>query len=224
MMMDREIKRSQAAISIEDLLIWAFRDECARLEFGESAAEQAGMTRQGGGPEYRLMMQAQLGCRPDGGGSSDPHPDADLVADAVAHLPVGHGGRAMAVQIAELARAGLRPDWMRGVVQRVSPAKTRINRHGLRSETADAAALGVEGWPHQSRRGRKGNLIVEPVLFSPVVIRPSGQEIARARRFYLNWWGALLELQSTFRLYSSLSQWSVATDMPVMSPWVEKTA
>ncbi|MBU2360411.1 MAG: hypothetical protein KKB02_16030, partial [Alphaproteobacteria bacterium] len=99
-MMARDFTRASRGaakdIGIWPLLVWAFRTECAQLDLG------GGRDQLGHGYGYASMtsiiaQHEQLGCRIDGGGRSDPHPDADLVAAAVAVLPEGCGGARMAV-------------------------------------------------------------------------------------------------------------------------------
>lgn len=41
----------------------------------------------------------------------------------------------MAIRVAEMARAGLTPDWMPGAVSRCVPVETRRNQHGERAKT-----------------------------------------------------------------------------------------
>lgn len=208
---------AQQAISILDLLEWAFRRECAQLDF-----DRHGLGAVGWGyvsSTAAIIQHEQLGCRVDGGGRSDPHPDADVVASAVSVLPESVGGRGMAIRIAELARAGAVPDCMLGAAPRIVPVDTHTNQFGFMAKTEDAARLGCEGWPSQPRRNRKGVIVHDPVKFCPVMIRPSVSQIARVRRDYLDWWGALLELREGFRVYGGLSAYHVTDQMPPMTPW-----
>jgi hypothetical protein len=45
----------------------------------------------------------------------------------------------MAISVAELARAGITPDWMPEVVPRCVPVETRQNQHGERAVTVVVA-------------------------------------------------------------------------------------
>ena len=75
----------------------------------------------GFGLEYVLIQRARLGCKVDGGGRSSQsytHQDAEVVAATLAGMPDSLGGKRMAIYVAELARAGMTPDWLPGVVQR----------------------------------------------------------------------------------------------------------
>ena len=53
------------------------------------------------------------------------HADAEVIAATVAGMPDSLGGKRMAISIAELARAGITPDWMPGIVPRCVPVATK---------------------------------------------------------------------------------------------------
>jgi len=206
------------AVSILGLIEWAFQRECAELDFGD-IDRLGGHSLPGVGAEYVLMQRGPRGGRIDGGGRSWPHDDAELVADAVAHLPITHGGRGMALQIAELARAGARPDAMVGAHMRMVPAAWHDNQHGRRPATVWTAELGLPGPHWNERRGRKGNLIREKVMVTPVVVTPTSDQIGRARRNYLLWWGALLDIRQSLEVAGLLSAYALTDHMPPMTPW-----
>lgn len=209
------VKRS---VTVLELIEWAFQREKVSVEFDEIARETG--TRPGVGMEYILIEQAKLGCRVQGGGTSPAHHDADIVASTLAVLPDSCGGRRMAIWIAELARSGRRPEWQAAI--EVRPMATITNRHGTRARTSDAAELGAMGWPNQPKRKRNGSLVMEPVAYSPVEIRPTAREIAAMRRAYLQWWSALLEIKSALQI-SHLTSHVVTDAMPSSAPW-KKTA
>lgn len=206
------------AMSIQRALEWAFGTEHARLEFDEMG-ETSGNLRGGVDGIWIMMQRGQLGCQIDGGGFSYPADDAEIIASAVAGLPEGWGGRRMAVLIAEHARAGITPDWMRDARPRYLPVETRTNRHGTFAATEDARHLGVEGWPPQEHRGRKGRVVRRPVLYCPVYVTPTAREIAAARRRYLDWWGALLWIGAELRGLGILGRIEITDAMPPMTPW-----
>jgi hypothetical protein len=214
--------RVRQEISIQRLLEWAFADECASVDF-----EDAGTLAQGYGHignAHRMAQRGALGCRIDGGGRSEPHPDADLVSAAVAVLPEGCGGRSMAVQIAELARGRQGPSLHEGReiklkdvperlwsgVMRCEPAEMFTNKHGLQAATS----LIDRGVDTSGLRARRYDVRVCPVAY--MVKSP---DIARARRNYLQWRLALMELRQTFVNYNNLSRWAVTRMMPPMRPW-----
>lgn len=211
-------QRGLKVVSIQRLIEWAFQKELASLDFNE-VQSSSGWVPPSVSMEYRMMQQARLGCRVDGGGHSDPHHDADIVASAMAALPEARGGRRTALWMAELARAGREPDWMDGAVPRLYPDDVHTNRHGRRARTADASTLGSNGWPAQPRRNKKQIVVHEKVMHCPCHWRPTQSQIGAARRSYLHWWAALLELRTTFQLHSNLTAFVVNDVMPVMEPW-----
>jgi len=112
------------------------------------------------------MQRGALGCKVDGGQhkiGSYTHADAEVIAATVAGLPDRLGGIRMAIRVAELARAGLTPDWMPGVVPRCVPVETKCNQHGERSTTV---VVGTE------RVLTRGKWRTVDVLACPVTWRP----------------------------------------------------
>jgi len=203
------VSRTKQEVSIQWLLKWAFGTENARLDFG-SAAAMAGHDLPHFGTEYVMIERARLGCRVDGGGHSDPHADADVVASVVAALDEGHGGRWMAIAVAEYARAGRVPDWMDGARPRCVPAQWRQHKHGAYAQTE---LIEVIAYKHRGRKVRR------EVRCCPVIYTPTPSQIAAARRFYLTWWGALLDLAAALRAYGGLVAYDVSAAMPPLTPW-----
>lgn len=199
-------------IGILGLIEWAFQRECASLDFDELASTAG--ERPAVSPLWTLMQRHNLGCQVDGGGRSEPHPDADIVASALAALPEGRGGRRMGIWIAELARAGLRPDWMEGAVTRCVPADYHTNRHGTHARSERCGEIEVVS------RGRKRKV---EIRWCPVTFTPSAAQIAAARRAYLQWWDALHDLRFTFQQFGGLTSWTVTDDMPPRRPWVKSS-
>lgn len=205
-------------MSIRAAIGWAFSVEKVRLEFYE-LGDTSGAARMGVDGIWLMIQRGQLGCQIDSGGSSDPAWDAEVIASAVTNLPERWGGRAMATQIAALARAGMVPDWMGDARPRFNPSEVDQNQHGWTAKTAEAQHLGSRGWPVQERRGRKGRVVKEPVLYCPVFLCPTQAEIARARRRYLDWYGALLWLHGDLKATGILSTVALADEFPPMTPW-----
>jgi hypothetical protein len=204
-----EFKAAVREMSIERALTWAFAEEFAQVEFDELGATAHG-NRQGVDGIAIMIERGAIGCSIDGGGRSDPAWDADVIASAVANLPYGWGGKAMAVQVAAHARVGSRPDWIKDDQTRCVPRDWRMTKHGpfaktevLRSESA-------------IYRGRK---TMYDVLVCPVRYTPTSQQIASARRAYLDWYGALLWLGAELRGLNILSRIRITQDMPPMTPW-----
>lgn len=211
------VRGRKVAISIWDLLQWAFQRELAGLDFDEVGSETGSVVNFG--MEYVLIERARLGCHVDGGGRSDPHPDADVVASALAALPVAYGGRAMAVHIAQLARAGTVPDWMPDARPRCVPVKWRQTSNGPR-----AAQAAGDIWRFTARMGRyAGKPRETATMCCPVTYTPTAAKIAAARRGWLDWWGALHELRVNLSVGASLTSFEVTKAMPPMTPW-QKTS
>jgi hypothetical protein len=120
------------ALGVQMALEWAFRVEQAQLELPppkDVAKEDFGL-------EYVLLQRAALGCKVDGGQhkmGSYTHPDAEVIAATVAGMPDSLGGIRMAISVAEMARAGITPNWMPGAVPRCVPVDMKRNRHGDRA-------------------------------------------------------------------------------------------
>ena len=153
--------------------------------------------------------QAELGCRVDGGGESPRHSDAEIIAAVVARLPVAHGGKGMAVRVAQLARACDEPDYMGGEMPRVVPVTWKSNQHGWHAGTE---RVGVERVLH------RGRIREVEVRACPITWSPSAARIASARREYLAWWGALMHIAMELRTID-LAGWRVTASMPDLEPW-----
>ncbi len=167
----------------------------------------------GFGMEHVLYQRAQLGCRIDGGrykSFSHPHEDAEVVAAAVASLPDTLGGRRMAIRVAELARAGLTPDWMPGAVPRCVPVEVTRNQHG---ERATIIVVGVE------RVLSRGTWRSVELLACPVTWIPHPGQIEGARRAYDDWCQALGWIREALLAGGMLREFEVTEAMPKRTPW-----
>lgn len=203
-----KVKRT---LGVQAALEWAFRVEKAQLELPlPKDVEEEGF---GFGLEYVLMQRAALGCKVDCGQhkmGSYTHADAEIIAATVAGLPDSLGGIRMAIRVAELARAGLTPDWMPGVVPRCVPVETRQNQHGIRAVTE------VVGTERILSRGRWRTV---DVLACPVTWRPHPEQIASARRDYHDWWLALDWVRDGLMAGGILRDIGVPESMPKKWPW-----
>ena len=203
--------KMKRALGVQAALEWAFRVEKAQLELPlPQDLTEAGF---GFSLEYALVQQAALGCKVDGGQhkmGSYTHADAEVIAATVAGMPDSLGGIRMAIYVAELARAGLTPDWLPGVVPRCVPVETRHNQHGEQSTTV---VVGIERVLHR-RRWRS----VE-VLACPVTWRPHPEQIASARRGYEDWWQALDWARDGLVAGGMLREVEVTAAMPKVRPW-----
>lgn len=208
--------RTKRALGVQQVLEWAFRTEKARLELPEPPDPERGDSP-GFGLEYVLMQRAALGCRIDGGRykpDSSTHEDAEVVAACVAGLPTSLGGLRMAIRIAELARAGMTPDWMPGAVPRCVPVEMKRNQHGARSITI---AVGT------TRVLTRGKWRTVELRACPVTFSPHPDQIAAAHRHYKQWWLALGWVRDGLREGGMLRSIEVTDAMPKHQPWVVRT-
>ncbi len=205
------VSKVKRALGVQAALEWAFRVEQAQLELPPpKVVTEEGF---GFGLEYVLLQRAMLGCKVDGGQhkmGSYTHPDAEVIAATVAGIPESLGGIRMAIQVAELARAGLTPDWMPGVVPRCVPMEIKNNQHGERATTI---LVGTE------RVKTRGKWRTVEVLACPVTWRPHPEQIASARRGYEDWWLALSWVRDGLLAGGMLREMEVTRGMPKKSPW-----
>jgi len=216
MTLQRPISRSggakvKRALGVQAALEWAFRVEKAELELPlpkDPTDEGFGF-----GLEYVLLQRAVLGCKIDGGQhkiGSYTHEDAEVIAATVAGIPDSLGGKRMAIRVAELARAGLTPDWMPGAVPRCVPVATRTNQHGERATTIVVST---------ERVLTRGKWRTVEVLACPVSFWPHPQQIEAARRGYDDWWHALGWVRDGLITGGMLRDVEVTAVMPKRSPW-----
>lgn len=197
------------SLSIRAALEWAFGVEHAQLDFDDLRPQGA---RPGCDTIWRLMQQGALGCQIDGGGGpARVADDAEVIANAVADLPIEVGGRSMAVAIAEWARAGVVPDWRVDMTRRCLPrAWAAENQHGLFAKTVKVDEVELVS---------RGRLVRHPVLCCPVIhVAPSAQQISAKRRAWLAWYGALLHLRSVLGR-GALTSVRLTDAMPPLEPW-----
>jgi len=199
------------ALGVQAALEWAFRVEQAQLELPPPRdVTEEGF---GFGLEYVLLQRAALGCKVDGGQhkmGSYTHPDAEVIAATVGGMPDRLGGIRMAIRVAELAQAGLTPDWMHGAVPRCVPMETKNNQHGERATTI------VVGTEHVKTRGKWRTV---ELLACPVTWRPHPEQIASARRGYDDWWQALGWVRDGLAAGEMLREMKVTAVMPKFRPW-----
>lgn len=203
--------RQKRALGVQAILEWAFRVEKVRLELPtptDSEEESSGY-----GMEYVLVQRAELGCQIDGGRykmGSYTHVDAEVVAATLAGIPDALGGIRMAIRVAEVARAGITPNWMPGAVPRCVPLEMRRNQHGERAVTE---VVGVERVLY---RGRWRSV---EVLACPVTWRPHPQQIESARKAYKDWCNALGWVREGLIEGGMLRDFKVMEAMPRGRPW-----
>ncbi|MDR5653865.1 hypothetical protein [Ruixingdingia sedimenti] len=199
-------------MSVQQALEWAFRVEHAQLDLPEppDPEREQGF---GFGLEYVLLQRAILGCKVDGGQykiGSYTHEDAEVIAATIAGIPDSLGGKRMAIRVAELARAGLTPDWMPGAVPRCVPVEMKRNQHGERATTV---VVGTE------RVLSRGKVRTVEVLACPVTFSPHPQNIEAARRAYSDWRGAVGWVREGLLAGGLLREISITDAMPRRTPW-----
>ena len=116
----------------------------------------------------------------------------------------------MAIRVAELARAGLTPDWMPGAVPRCVPVDLKRNRHGDR---AVSVVVGTD------RVLVSGKWRCVEVRACPVAFRPDAQLIESARQAYQDWLLALGWVRDGLVAGSLLREIEVSEPMPKVCPW-----
>ena len=204
------------ALGVQAALEWAFRVEQAQLDLPlPPDVTEEGF---GFGLEYVLLQRAVLGCKIDGGQHKIGryrHEDAEVIAATVAGIPDSLGGKRMAIRVAELARAGLTPDWMPGAVPRCVPVETRTNQHG---EQATSIVVSTE------RVLTRGKWRTVEVLACPVTFSPHPQQIEAARRGYDEWWQALGWVMDGLIAGGMLREVEVTAAMPKVRPWMQNRA
>ena len=206
--------RAKRAMTVQQALEWAFRTECAQLELPEPPdPEREHRQGYGFGLEHVLMQRAALGCQIDGGRykkDSYTHEDAEVIAATVAGMPDDLGGKRMAIRVAELARAGLTPDWMPGAVPRCVPVEMKRNRYG------DHATTVVVGTERVLSRGKWRTVEVRAC---PVTYSPHPEQIEAARRDYQAWRRALAWVRDGLKVGGMLREIEVVEGMPRARPW-----
>jgi len=203
--------KTRRELGVQAALEWAFRIEHAQLELPlpkDITEEGFGI-----GLEYVLLRRAVLGCKIDGGLhkiGGYTHEDAEVIAATVSGIPVSLGGKRMAIRVAELARAGLTPDWMPGAVPRCVPVEMKRNRHGDR-------AISVVVGEERVLVGGKWRYV--EIRACPVIYSPHPQQIEAAREGYDDWWKVLDWIRDGLVAGGMLREIEVTAAMPKVRPW-----
>ena len=117
----------------------------------------------------------------------------------------------MAIRVAELARAGLTPDWMPGAVPRCVPVELKRNRHGDR---AVSVVVGTE------RALVSGKWRCVEVRACPVTFRPDAKLIEAARQAYQDWLLALGWVRDGLVVCELLRELQLNPQLPRAHPWM----
>jgi hypothetical protein len=198
----RAVVQGKPSLTVLAALEWAFARECAQLDF-----DDAGGWVVGADCVWRLMQRHALGCAVDGGGRSRSHHDADVIATVVAALPIAHGGRSMAVRVAELARAGRVPDPMAGARPACVPVSWRGGNQYGRDAATECVAVDSYQKPGQRR-------VMFARVACPVTYTPTAAQIASAQREWLRWRGAVRWIMGELRIPGVLDSLTVTDDLP----------
>jgi hypothetical protein len=201
-------------LGVQAALEWAFRVERAQLEL--PVPKNTSDEGFGFGLEYVLLQRGALGCKVDGGQhkmGSYTHADAEVIAATVAGMPDSLGGIRMAISLAEMAQAGITPNWMPGAVPHCVPVDIKRNRHGDR---AVSVVVGTE------RVMVSGKWRTIEVRACPVTWRPHPEQITSARRGYEDWWQALDWVRDGLVAGGMLRETLVGAAMPKVRPWTSK--
>ena len=138
-----------------------------------------------------------------------------MIAATVARIPDSLGGKRMAIRVAELARAGLTPDWMPGAVPRCVPTIVKQNQHGTHAGTI---VVGTERVRVRGPSVRATWKTID-ILACPVTFSPHPHQIASARRSYDDWWQALGWVCEGLIAGGMLREVEVTGAMPKAGPW-----
>jgi len=208
-------------MSIRTALEWAFGTEFAWLSLDETDVER----QVGVDTVYRLMERHKLGgMHIQGGGRSDPHHDADIIAAAVTDLALNGGDYGMALTIAELSRMGKVPDWMEGAVPQIEPMEWKkkggFSKDPMGAEEVLQKHTLYERRPVPRKPGTYGTYRrVISVKWVPIRWTVHPREIKRARRKYLAWADALEGLRGKLATDGNLETIELTNKLPVRRPW-----
>ncbi|MFQ6552941.1 hypothetical protein AAD018_011445 [Aestuariibius insulae] len=216
---DQRRDQRRREMSALEALEWAFGREKVSLDLPDPrSAEERGS---GFGMEHVLLERARLGrVRIDTSiGRSSAHDDAEVIAAVLSALPQAVGGKRMAIRIAELARAGRRPDWMPDAQPRLEPLA--LNGRGT-AKTEVCEILRVKRRVRTGARGdRWFNRKVE-VRWCPCRWMPDLAQISAARSAYVRWWIALDRVRANLSAGGKLRSLTITSTMPAASPWTKK--
>lgn len=207
------------AVTIQWILEWAFRKECATLDLPDETPVELRPT--GYGMEYVLIERAKLGgVKIDTSiGKSYPHDDAETVAAIVANLGNQFGGRRSAILVAEFSKKGTTPDWMPNAIPKLEPIDW-IERAGKPKspKTAVDRFETVRLWDNKANRYRRTEVAVK---YTPCTLRPDPSAIKSARKLYSEWWIAINAIRIDLIASNMLREFAITNEMPKSEPWLK---
>lgn len=188
--------KNKETITIDDLCVWAIRDQCADRYSGTYGTHMSATAV--------ALEIAKVGCRVDGHGptlySKTPH-DADQVALAISHLPAKQAGL-----VFRHARTGTRPDWLSSSDIRMRPVRDERGRIAVWWRRK-----GREVYGHASDNSVATD---RHVVMAEVTPMPDPQTVALVQQQFDLWYDGLRQL------ITLLAQPSLALidHQPVMPP------
>lgn len=206
-------------LSVRMALEWAFMTECAELDLSDGRNELHANV----GIEWVVMQRMKVSeYRIDGGGRSDPHYDADLIAAALAAYGRQKGKGGVSVMAANCARNGQTPDWMQGVQPKIEPAAWKRGSRFKRMAETEVLRRGVveARVPHPRNPQRsivRRSKVVEE--WCPCIWTTSLQEIQSARTNYTSWVNALAEVRDILKRSRDLETINITDHLPRRRPW-----
>lgn len=195
-------------LSIEQAMTWAFVNECAGIDFDQFGAHE--FDRVGIDPLWRAAQMKILGTMVQGGGSNPPAHDAQIIASFVEQLPDELGGRRMALQIVELARARKAPNWGQGVRVACVPLEGfEMSADGL-FLTGKVRRTGSDWvWRDKWRKRQEGQ-------WCAVTYTGTAASVSAARANYQEWVAALIYLQAHLSRALCIE---ITDELPPFEPW-----
>lgn len=193
-------------MSVQRALEWAFADEKAQIDFDETGAHE--FDRVGVDPLWRAMQEALVGCKVDGGGTSDPSADAQIIASIVESVL----DRKTALDVVMWARSRACPNWLpQGARSFVYPEQWDFD--------ADGRMVGQVAYgPRTPYRDAMGKRREYRPSWVPVRASYSGAVLDAARMAYLDWVEALGVVALALR-QRGLLETEITPVLPVPDPW-----
>lgn len=211
-------------MSVRLALEWAFMTECAFLDLSDGRNE----LRPNVGIEWKVIQQMKVSnYRIQGGGRSDAHPDAEIIAAALTRMSQISGFTKLAIMIAEHARNGLVPDWMPGAVPQLEPAEWK--RGSRFKRMSKEQVLRRYKVPHKQPHPKyPGQFITRMInveeTWCPIVWPVTLSEIQSARKDYTGWVVALNWLRDKLISDGDLDTIEITERLPTHRPWEQQAS
>lgn len=193
-------------MSVQRALEWAFADEKAQIDFDVTGKDE--FARVGTDMIWRAMQDALVGCKVDGGGTSDPSVDAQIIASIVESVL----DPKTALDVVMWARARACPNWLpQGARSFVYPLQWDYD--------PDGRMVGqIDHGPRTPYRDEKGRARHYRPSWVPVRCSYSAAVLDAARMAYLDWVEALGVVALALR-QRGLLETEITAVLPVPDPW-----